>query len=62
MQYKMIPGWGLLISIFVALMAGAGDAGDSTFAVIGIALLVFGVWGGILLVKDSPSKRGRKKL
>jgi len=55
MNNRLIPGWGLLAALFFTLLAGAGDASDSTYAVLGVTILVFGFWAGIILV--TPEKK-----
>lgn len=49
-----ILGWGLIIVLALAAVAAAnGGASDTDWSVLGLGMYLFGIWGGIRLIKSA---------
>ena len=65
MLSKLIPGYGLLATLalsFIGTFFG-GDT-DTFYVFVGFLFLIFGVWGGIMLIKKEKEiiKQTAKKM
>ena len=47
-----IVGWGLIATVGIAVLGGITDANDTFYMIDGLAMMVFGVWGGIRLIQS----------
>lgn len=43
-------GWAIIGTLGLAILGGIAGAGDGYYAVVGILLFVFGIWGAIKLI------------
>jgi len=48
--YHKITGWGILAGIALAL-AGSGGNSEAFISLGGLLMLVFGIWGAVILIK-----------
>jgi hypothetical protein len=55
MELKTIIGWAILACIGFSLLGGLFNAADDYYLFPGLGFLIFGTWGGILLIRDKKT-------
>lgn len=50
---NQVLGWGMIITVGISFLLGMiGNEEEGTLILLGIAIMFFGIWGGIRLIKS----------
>lgn len=62
MLNKLIPGYGLLAAVALSILGAFMEGNtDSYYVFVAFLLIIFGVWGGIMLIKKEEYETPKRK-
>lgn len=56
MKHANTVAWGLILSIGIAVLGGMGAfvVSETFLTVVGLGMIVFGIWAAVILLKNAP--------